>query len=421
MKVTFISHSDLTGGASVVTYRLMEALRGEGIDARMLVCSKTSNDPNVALAGSKIGRDVKFFAERARIFLANGFNRENLFKVSIANTGIDLAAHAWVKEADVVVLGWINQGLMSLRGVKRLIRMGKPVVWVMHDMWNATGICHHAYECTAYQQQCGNCRFLTGTSRSDLSHKIWRRKKDLYDMRRITFVAVSNWLAQRCASSSLMADADVRVIPNAFPADDFSTAPTLPVESLNIDHNRNLIVMGAARLDDPIKGFDYAIEALNYIADNHPEVARTSQMVFFGNLRDKTKLDALRFPYTWLGRVSDWRLLRQLYASARVVLSTSLYETLPGTLIEGQASGCLPVSFSRGGQGDIVTHLRDGYLAEYKNSRSIAEGILWALRQDPDREALHESVRQRFASDIIARKYIDLFNELIARNALQKP
>lgn len=97
-----------------------------------------------------------------------------------------------------------------------------------------------------------------------------------------------------------------------------------------------------------------------------------------------------------------------------MVLSSSLYETLPGTLIEGQASGCLPVTFGRGGQADIVTHLSDGYIARYADTRDLAKGILWVLDQNVDRQALHESVRRRFSSTSVARSYIELFNQLVA-------
>lgn len=37
MRVVIISRSDQTGGAAVVSHRLMLALRAEGVDARMLV------------------------------------------------------------------------------------------------------------------------------------------------------------------------------------------------------------------------------------------------------------------------------------------------------------------------------------------------------------------------------------------------
>lgn len=413
MKVVLICHSDMLGGASVVTYRLMQALRRENVDARMVVYTRLSDDPNVSLISSREMRGLKFLIERGIIFLGNGMNRDNLFKVSLANTGTAIHKHPWVKEADVVCLNWINQGLMSLSGIKRLCNTGKPVIWTMHDMWALTGICHHAYECTRYHESCGNCPFLTGKSPNDLSYTTWKKKKKLYDHTNIQFVAVSHWLAEKCAESSLLRQRNVKVIPNAFPIDTFTTTPRHRVESFNIDYSRNLILMGAARLDDPIKGIEYAVDALNYLFDNYPTVASHNIAVFFGEIRNRSVLDNLRFPYRYVGRINDPKMLRQLYASAKVVLSTSLYETLPGTLIEGQAAGCVPVAFGRGGQTDIIDHKINGYIAEYKNPVSVAEGILWALDSGIEREELHEEVGRRFSASVIARQYIDLFNHML--------
>jgi len=412
LKVALICHSDHLGGASIVTYRLMHALREAGVDARMIVFNSYSSDPNVSEGAERLHRGVTFFTERAGIALNNGFSRKNLFKVSTASTGLPLHKHPWVREADIIALSWINQGLLSLKGIRRLAESGKPIVWTMHDMWCLTGICHHAQECRGYTEQCGNCQFLTGASRSDLSHRVWKRKMKLYANVPITFVAVSRWLAECASKSSLLADADVRVIPNAFPVDSFYTTPSLKLHKLA--EAPNYILMGAARLDDPIKGLPMAIEALNYLFDNRPDVAKSSQAVFFGAFSDRHALDTLRFPHQHLGTINDPQMLRQLYASAKVVISSSLYETLPGTLIEGLASGALPVSFGRGGQADIIDHKVNGYIAEYRNTTDFANGIVWALHQRPDRQALHEDVRRRFSASSVAARYIDLFRELLS-------
>ncbi len=413
MKVALICNSDLLGGAAVVTYRLMQALRHQGVDARMIVYTKLSNSSEVKVVGNRFMRGVYFMWERLRIFMANGLSYDRLFKVSIANVGYPLHRHPWVKEADVVALNRVNQGLASLNGIKHLHKAGKPVVWTMHDMWNCTGICHHAYECDRYKHSCGMCPFLNSDRQNDLSHTVWQKKKELYDSVPIRFVAVSNWLADRCAASSLLRDRDVKVIHNAFPVESFTTEVQGNLSLLGVPEDKNLILMGAARLDDTIKGIDYAIDALNYIFDNHPSVAKRSTAVFFGNMNNPEVLDRLRFPYVWTGRINDSESLRCLYSSAKVVLSTSLYETLPGTLIEGQASGCVPVTFGLGGQRDIVTHLKDGYIAEYKNHKDIAKGIIWALDAEIDRDELHRSVSRRFSASEIARQYISLFKELI--------
>lgn len=418
IKVAMICHSDTLGGASVVTHRLMSALRIQGLDARMVVFNRLSDDPNVTGVCGRYKRGVAFMSERLKIALHNGMSRKKLFKVSLASHGLDIYDHPWVKDADVILLSWINQGVLSLEGIRKLGKLGKPIVWVMHDMWNITGICHHAMECAGYQSDCGHCQFLTGKKENDLSRKVLHRKQKLYDDIPMTFVAVSNWLAECSKKSSLLQSRDVRVIPNAFPIDSFYTAEEVS-SPLFGDDGKKVILMGAARLDDPIKGLDMAIEALNHIFDNHPEVARNAEAVFFGDVRNPAVFDRLRFPFRRLGTINDGNILRQLYAHASVVLSTSLYETLPGTLIEGQAAGCLPVTFGRGGQADIVEHLKTGYIARYCDTDDVAQGIIWALSQDVDPEYLHQQVRDKFSATTVAMEFEKLFHELLDKNKKQ--
>ena len=416
MKVTLLNHSDTLGGASVVTFRLMQALRDEGVDAQMLVLSKTSDSESVTQLCSRRRRNRAFLSERLNIFLRNGFSKANLFKVSTATHGVSLISHPLIAEADVIAINWINQGMLSLDELEALTQLGKPIIWTMHDMWCLTGVCHHALECDNYKAQCGKCQFISnGRRKNDLSHATWLRKNEIYKNSNIYFVPVSNWLAEKCRQSSLLADKQIEVIHNAFPIDFYSTTPSSLVQGFGIDYDKNLILMGAARLDDPIKGFEYAIEAINVFSKTNPDMAKKCEVVFFGEIRDIQLLKRLRMPYLHLGRINDPKAIRQLYASAKVVISTSLYETLPGTLIEGQAAGCVPVSFGMGGQADIIDHKVTGYIAEYKSPKSIAEGIVWALETAPDREMLHNSVREKFASKVIAQRYIELFKKLLSK------
>lgn len=414
LKIVLINHSDTLGGASVVTTRLMNALRAEGADARMVVYTKNLDSPYISTISSRYKRGLRFLIERGVIYLGNGMNKDDLFKVSIANTGTRLEKHPWVREADVIILNWINQGMMSLKGLSRLGKLGKPILWTMHDMWCMTGICHHAYGCKRFEQECGLCPFLGARKEDDLSRKAWLRKKEVYDRVPITFVAVSNWLGRKAAESSLLSNRPVCVIPNAFPVETFNYKRSDNLRPYGLDVERNFILFGAARIDDPIKGLDYAIDALNYIFDNNPDIAIRSAAVFFGELRDKSRLDRLRFSHLHVGRVDDPRMLRLLYANAKVILSTSLYETLPGTLIEGQAAGCLAVTFGMGGQADIVDHLHNGYIARYKDVKDVADGILWALEKDVDRRELHDEVGRRFAASSVARSYLDVIDRMLS-------
>ncbi len=92
-KILIINKSDSTGGAAVVSRRLMEALRAEGADARMLVVEKLTDSPFVEVAAPPEKEMIPFLAERLKIFLANGLSRKTLFKIDTASDGLPLWEH----------------------------------------------------------------------------------------------------------------------------------------------------------------------------------------------------------------------------------------------------------------------------------------------------------------------------------------
>jgi glycosyltransferase involved in cell wall biosynthesis len=413
MKVAIINKSDTTGGAAVVSYRLMEALRQAGVDARMIVTEKLSDSPYVSLAASATAMKIPFLAERLKIYLANGLNRDDLFKIDTASDGIALHNHPWVREADVVALNWVNQGMISLKGVRKLAEIGKPIVWTMHDMWCMTGICHHAGTCVGFTERCGNCRLLgSRASSTDLSKRISELKTALYRDIPIRFVAVSRWLEKRARESHLLRNANLRVIPNPFPLSD-----TIPSNRHRDDKFR--IIFGAARLDDSIKGLPILVRATQIIRDRWEDKANLPELITFGTVRDHHQLDDIAIPHTHLGTIRGEEKIREIYSGGSAVVSTSHFETLPGTLVEGQAYGCVPVAFDRGGQRDIVTHRLTGYLAEYSPdidiaAEHIAEGLIWAATQQSEemRKRMRRSVDEHFSYTAVANAYIELFSSL---------
>jgi len=413
MNVVIVNRSDTQGGAAIVSLRLLHALKRAGVDARMLVIDRQDIDPYVHTAGNALLNRWHFLAERLGIFARCGFSRENLFKIDTLSHGINIARHPWVQNADIVALNWVNQGMLSFRSVRQLHRAGKRLVWTMHDMWNCTGVCHHSFDCERYKDTCRACPLLKGDG-DDLSTKIQRKKAKLYAAVPICFVAVSRWLEERCRESALLRDADVRMIHNAFPIDQFDYS-RLNDDTYNIPAGKKVVVMGARRLDEAVKGFDQFIATTQYIARERPQLGERLHFMLYGDLRDMSLLEQIPLSTDYIGEISSTTALNDLYRHADVVLSTSLYETLPGTLIEGQASGCLPVTFGKGGQLDIVDHQASGYIADYLSPASVADGLAWAIDANVEREWLHNEVERKFSADTIAQQYISLFEDLLCK------
>lgn len=400
MKIVIINTSERTGGAAVAAGRLGKALKQAGIQVDKLVLKDTW-----------LNR-FRFYWERLIIFLYNHLNRKNLFAVSIANTGTDLSGYPSVRDADIVHLHWINQGFLSLKDIEALVKLNKPIVWTMHDMWPCTGICHHARDCEKFQTECESCFFLKSKGK-DLSTFIFDKKLSLYKDANITFVCCSRWLSDRAKKSYLLRNKTVLSIPNPIDTKvyhlmDQGTAREL----LGLPLGKRLLLFGALNVTDKRKGIDYLIEALRKIEKQNVE------LVVFGQVKDDIR-GLFPVPIHSMGYLSDESKIVALYNAVDMFITSSLEENLPNTIMESMACGTPCVGFATGGIPEMIDHCVNGYVANYKDASDLANGIRWIL-EHMDRQALSEAcvknVQENYTEEVIVMKYLSLYQNILYKN-----
>lgn len=415
MRVLIVNTSDKKGGAAVAAHRLTEALIKNGVKVRMMVMEKNTDALYVSETGSRVLNEFRFVWERIVIWVNNLLSRRHLFAVSIANTGIDITKTQEFREADIIHLHWINQGMLSLKDIQKILTSGKPVVWTMHDMWPLTAICHYAHECNRFTTSCGKCPFLKLRWSNDLSRRVFHRKQRMLDGQHICYVAVSSWLARNAQASALLQGQRIETIPNTLTCDKFTLIPQAEARKKLSIKEKHVVVFGAARIDYPIKGFSYLCEALQILISQKDFKREDILLILFGGIKDEGILKTLPTPYLYMGYQKSEQALSEIYSAADALVSSSKYETFGQTLIEAQACGCLPVSFDGSGQADIIRHQENGYLARRLSAESLAEGLQWAFTQDHSEEkraSLRSEVIRRYSGDVIASKYIKLYEQL---------
>lgn len=407
MNITIINRSSHLGGAAIACRRLGEALQEAGHSVRLLVVDRDAGDGDwVTTVGSRLGNRLRWGIERFDVWRHNGRRRDTLFALDAATHGVSLHDHEAVLKADVIILGWVNQATLSLDEIGRLCQLGKPVVWVMHDLWPMTAVCHHSYDCTGYHHQCNECPMLpTG---STWAAEVLQRKDAAYGST-LHGVAVSNWLADCARASRLWGNRLVTVIGNAI---DAAAYDPMPIDDPTLD-GKTVVAMGAARLDDPVKGIDLLADTTQRLATQHSDLAARLHLLLYGDLHDRSWLDRLAVAHTHVGRVDD---PQSVLRRAHIVLSTSRRESFGLTLAEGMACGCTAVTTDTGGQTDIVCDGIDGFTARY-DADDMSRAIVTAADHLFDRQAQHNSIAQRFDQSVIATQYDNLFNQLINENA----
>lgn len=421
MRVLIINTSERRGGAAVAASRLMESLKNNGIKAKMLVRDKQTDQISVVGLKRNWLQVWKFMWERIVIWKANRFKKNNLFAVDIANTGTDITALPEFQQADVIHLHWINQGMLSLGNIRNILKSGKPVVWTMHDMWPCTGICHHARECANYEQECHHCPFLyKGGSKKDLSTRTFRKKKEVYSLAPITFVTCSRWLEKKAGASALLAGHTVMSIPNPINTNLFMPRSEQEARTkCKLPLDKKLILFGSVKITDKRKGIDYLIESCNILAEKHPEWKESLGIVVFGNQSQQLQ-DALPFKVYPLPYITNERELVDIYNAVDLFVTPSLEENLPNMIMEAMACGVPCVGFNTGGIPEMIDHLHNGYLAQYKSADDFANGIQWILTEPDYAELSQQACRKavaNYSESIIAKKYTDLYNKITGKYA----
>ena len=117
----------------------------------------------------------------------------------------------------------------------------------------------------------------------------------------------------------------------------------------------------------------------------------------------------------WVGTVRG-AVLERLLSTARAALFPILWDEPGGTaVVESLALGTPVVGFARGCLPELVEPGRTGVLAEPDDEDQLAESVLECDRVDPAACAL--AAARRFTPAVMAERYLQLYQEVLARSA----
>jgi glycosyltransferase involved in cell wall biosynthesis len=420
MKVALINTSDAGGGAAEACMRLLKALQQQSVDVTMVVQHKRRAEERVyTIEKSMVDKariNFNFFYERLPFIAFQARDRSVRFAFSTANAGTDISKEKVIQEADILHLHWTNAGFLSIKDIKKLFALNKPIVWTLHDMWAFTGGCHYSGECDHFINQCGNCYFLRRPNDDDLSHSGWLLKSDMYAAaRNISFVTCSNWLGRVAKQSALLKDANIQAIPNPIDTNVFSPKDKVAGRAKwNVNQNSKIILFGAANINDRRKGISYLVEALHLLKNNYPKNGTVEMVIFGKNKHFDT--GTLPFPVHQLNIISSASDLAEIYSLADVYVSPSIEDNLPNTIMEAMACGTPAVAFNTGGIPDMIEHQTNGYLAAFKSSADLAAGLNQLLTTNKESEfaaAARDKVLLEFNNAKVAGQYISLYQSVL--------
>jgi glycosyltransferase involved in cell wall biosynthesis len=416
VKVLHLSAYDLFGGAAKAAFRLHDTLRKSGVDSTMLVRRRDSNRPDVmppAGAVMKLWSRVQRRCDRLPLVFMGAGAAD--FSPGWVPDG--LARHVAALAPDVVHLHWVTDGFFQIETLQKLLA---PVVWTMHDMWPFTGGCHYAGTCGRFAAACGCCPLLGSRRESDLSRKGLERRRAVIGRSSPAYVSPSRWLADQAHRSSLLRNAEIKIIAYGIDTACFRPRDRSAIRTgLSLPQDKMLILVGAAQLKTNLrKGFAHFRIALNMLQKMVPMGAIEIVLFGSGDWEGET-LEGFRVHS--LGVLEGDEALACAYASADVFVAPSLEDNLPNTVIEAMAAGIPVVAYNAGGIPEIIDDGQNGLLAPVGRPEALAQTLARMLNDHDFRSQCRQRSRQKilrsFDNKAAAEKYRELYGELSSHRA----
>lgn len=399
MRVLHITTTDY-GGAYRAASNISEAMKRQGLDSSLLVREKSGKE-NVVPAVNTIG---SLFFSKARNYL-------NL-KLSCGDVvndrfGYAIHRHSLVKEADVIVLHWVNS-FVSYRGVESLLKLDKPIIWVMHDMWLFTGGCHYDRACGKYREACLDCPLMKRGK--GLPYRLQKRKQKMLSQGTFAAVGCSRWITECAEQSVILKEKPCITIPNPVDTDVYRRRKPDETTFDKITGKKKTILFGAMSVADARKGFDLLIKALKRLSKEQYVLSIVGEA-------DRRIFEDMDFEYRFYGRIDSQERLAEIYNEADVYVIPSRQENLSNAVTEAMACGVPVVAFDVGGMADMIEHQKNGYLAEAFDCEAFAKGIAFCVEnRDPLGRYASESVRTKFSYETVGTQYRCLCEKLLKEN-----
>lgn len=380
MKILAVNTSDTSGGAARAAYRIHQGVCTLGVDSRMFVKNKGTNDETVhALSkfvpNSPLYSALDWCATKWKNQMQHAQwrpyqeTKQKYFLSDLRGTNIHGALQKI--DYDIIHLHWFNNRFFDIR---ELLNVHKPIVWTLHDSWPFTGICHLPMECKQYESHCGACPMLGSLKERDLAYKVYEKKIDIYKELDLHIVTPSRWLAECAKRSVLLGKFPIFVIPNCVDTEVYQPMNKQEIiEIFGLNPNKKYLLFGAMHATlDKNKGFDMLLDALKQLNKIDAE------LIIYGTDEDLSKYN-IPIPVHSLGYIQGDKQMAMLYNVADVMVVPSRSENLSNTIMESMSCGTPVVAFRIGGNGDMIDHKKNGYLAKEKDAEDLAKGITWCL------------------------------------------
>jgi glycosyltransferase involved in cell wall biosynthesis len=383
MKILHIN-TNKKGGAAKACIRINEALNQKGVNSKLLFKNNHKKDFSDTYSPNKTEKILNLLYRIRNKILKKVFliKKDNI--LSFPDSQLKIESTIEYENSDIINLHWVS----SFLDYKFFLKNKKPIVWTLHDMEPFSGGNHYSN------------KKINSLNKLIIKYKKYFLSKS---KKQINIVCPSKWLTKESKNSQLFGNFPHYNIPNPFDPKVFKAYNNEKTrKEFKIPKDKKVILFVSDSLDDKRKGFSILEDAFNKI--------KVKDIILCSVGNNKNKIT--KNNYIDLGYINDEKKMAKVYSMADIFVIPSIEDNLPNTMIESLMCGTPVVGFKIGGIEETINHGFNGFLSNNVDSDSLLETINEALETNFNSEKIIEDSRNKYSYDVIAKKYIDLYNKI---------
>ena len=369
-RVTFVNDVGTRYGAGIAHGRLRDSLVAAGHSASM-ICAQESGQSQVKTA-AELYLEIERSSPDLVVF-------GNLHKASLDMSLVDNVSERW------------------------------PSVFVMHDLWLATGRCCYTSHCEKFQSNCdSSCPAASEypAMNPEQIEAAYNTKLNVVSKpRKVVVMANSEWTKEVAETSAITNKAVLKTLKYGFPTHVFKRRDqSVCREVLGLPQDAFIVLFASVNVADERKGVRHLFEALSRLK------LENLLPVCIGMAAAVSDL----YPGTiTMGYVEDPYQSALMYSAADVFVGPSLQEAFGQVFIEAAACGTPSIGYPVGGVEEAISDGVTGKIAKDVHPAALAQEIQKLYCDENYRQQLSAWGRIEVENEWSYRSAYHRFNNLL--------
>jgi glycosyltransferase involved in cell wall biosynthesis len=391
--------TSLKGGAGSAALRLNNALNIAGEDSMIISRDSALAPNNSNVIASSINPLKKLESSGVTFLQSKILQRNNDLvtpgSISTYNNKFDKE----LETADIIhIHAYYN--LLSSSSLRKILMLGKPTFFTLHDQRFFTGGCHYSRDCNNFQVDCSKCPQVKKPFTS-LVKKSFLTQRSVFEFsKNVELVSPSHWLANSAKMGAISKNLPVHVVKNPIPKIFFDTKAS----SERNFGNPLRVAFIATNLHNPYKNLKLFTNALN-------DLSKVSQrkinvvLVGSGTIPNfHTKIDVEN------AQPNNDSEMAYLLSTIDLVIVPSSQDNSPSVIGEALAVGVPVIGSDVGGIPEILSNFQMPIFS-LRDGGKLTE-LMADWNSQIDHEAIRSKAKKEFSEEIIGKELVDIYLKL---------